>query len=642
MQSKDFLGIDSRMFRSFIFFVSVLYATNVDAQYHVSVKGNDDSKGIASHPFRTISKAASVAQPGETIIVHAGVYREMVQPPRGGSSDKKRIVYTAAPGEKVVIKGSEIVKGWVKMKEDLWKVKLPYSFFGKYNPFTDKVWGDWYGGWLHTGEVYLNEKPLSEDSLQNVFHNIPVMVRHGEPKEMMPARYTWSCRSDSGKTTIYARFGDYDPNKETVEVNVRPACFYPKENNINYITVKGFHMSMAATQWAAPTAEQPGLIGTNWSKGWIIEDNVISNSRCTGITLGKDRGTGDNMWSKDGSIDGSVHYNDLVHRVIVNGWNKATIGSHIVRNNTIFNCGQAGICGSFGGAFSEIYDNNIFNVYTYRPFGGAEMAGIKLHAAIDVQIHDNYIHNANLGLWLDWMAQGTRVSRNLFHDNDNTDLFLEVDHGPFVIDNNIFLSTNAIQDWSEGGAFLHNIIGGTVATFKQRRRTPYFKPHTTEWIGIQNIKGGDDRYYNNVFTGKKETAKPAYAFFQPENVKQHEGLDVYDSVEYNVMADGNLYTNGATPGAFETNSHSMLSPEPQLRFNDDGTVLLNWSSPAQKGTLITSDVLGKVKIPNQRFENPDGSALSIDLDYFGKKRNTTTPNAGPFETFNNLTIWPKK
>ena len=29
---------------------------------------------------------------------------------------------------------------------------------------------------------------------------------------------------------------------------------------VNYITIRGFHMSQAATQWAAPTAEQIGLI----------------------------------------------------------------------------------------------------------------------------------------------------------------------------------------------------------------------------------------------------------------------------------------------------------------------------------------------------------------------------------------------
>ncbi|MFU8768538.1 MAG: hypothetical protein ACNA7H_02285, partial [Desulfotignum sp.] len=46
-------------------------------------------------------------------------------------------------------------------------------------------------------------------------------------------------------------------------------------------------MMHAAPNWAPPTAEQVGLIGTHWSKGWIIEDNHISHSTCTGITLGK-------------------------------------------------------------------------------------------------------------------------------------------------------------------------------------------------------------------------------------------------------------------------------------------------------------------------------------------------------------------
>src|SRR5690349_2165710 len=400
-------------------------------EYHVSVKGNDKNAGTAAKPFRTINKAASLAMPGDVITVHKGVYREMVVPPRGGISDSKRIVYRAAPGEVVEIKGSEVITGWTNVYDDLWKVTLPYAFFGNYNPFTDRVYGDWFGGWIHMGEVYLDGKPLSEvDSLFKIMNGVPSEKRANHPANVWDEQYTWFAKSDSGKTTVYARFGKADPNKSLVEVNARRACFYPSNNFINYITVQGFRMSQAASQWAAPTAEQPGLIGTNWSKGWIIENNIISNAKCSGITLGKDRGTGDNMWMKDRSIDGSAHYNEAVHRVIANGWNKDSIGSHIVRNNIIYNCGQAGICGSFG---------------------GAEMGGIKLHASIDVTIRDNYMHNTNIGLWLDWMAQGTRVCGNLFYDNDNTDLFVEVNHGPYLIDNNIFLSTNAIQDWSEGG-----------------------------------------------------------------------------------------------------------------------------------------------------------------------------------------------
>ena len=72
-----------------------------------------------------------MAQPGDVITIHQGVYRERIAPPRGGRSDRKRIVYQAARGEKVEIKGSEVVKGWVKVQvkaaslnhHDVWSLR---------------------------------------------------------------------------------------------------------------------------------------------------------------------------------------------------------------------------------------------------------------------------------------------------------------------------------------------------------------------------------------------------------------------------------------------------------------------------------------------------------------------------------------
>ena len=61
------------------------------AEYQVSITGLDGNPGTETQPFRTISAAASGAGPGDTITVHAGVYRERVNPPRGGNSDKIRI-----------------------------------------------------------------------------------------------------------------------------------------------------------------------------------------------------------------------------------------------------------------------------------------------------------------------------------------------------------------------------------------------------------------------------------------------------------------------------------------------------------------------------------------------------------------------
>jgi len=70
------------------------------ADLHVTQDGNDTNAGTRAAPLRTIQHAAELAQPGDVITVHAGVYRERVTPPRGGESAGKRIVYQAAEGEK--------------------------------------------------------------------------------------------------------------------------------------------------------------------------------------------------------------------------------------------------------------------------------------------------------------------------------------------------------------------------------------------------------------------------------------------------------------------------------------------------------------------------------------------------------------
>ena len=83
--------------------------------FHVAVTGSDFADGTKEHPFRTISKAAKIAETGDKVIVHEGEYREWVKPEHSGYSNISRITYEAAEGEKVVIKGSERIQGWEKL-----------------------------------------------------------------------------------------------------------------------------------------------------------------------------------------------------------------------------------------------------------------------------------------------------------------------------------------------------------------------------------------------------------------------------------------------------------------------------------------------------------------------------------------------
>jgi hypothetical protein len=592
-------------------------------EYHVSVKGNDAHTGTETAPFRTINKAAQVAYPGDVITVHAGTYREWVNPPRGGDCPDTRIVYRAAPGERVEIKGSEPVATWEKVDGSVWKVTLPNSFFGDYNPYTDLIFGDWFsnhGRDHHTGEVFLNNKSLYEkETLDKVLHP----AADTEQKDAEGAACTWYCESDGQQTTIWANFQKHNPNRELVEISVRKTCFYPEKPGINYLTIRGFHISQAATQWAAPTAEQIGMIATHWNKGWIIEDNVISNSKCSGITLGKERGTGHNVWLNDPSIDGSLHYIEVTFRTLRNGWHKDHIGSHLVRNNEIFACEQTGICGSMGAAFSIVENNHIHHIWTKRQFSGAEIAGIKFHAAIDTQIRENRIHDTGRGIWMDWMAQGTRISRNLLYNNDLEDIFFEVDHGPYLVDNNILGSPLNVWDMSQGGAYVHNLFAGSIRTQKETSRyTPYHLPHQTAVAGLSIILNGDDRFYNNLFAPVAPDGKSSY------------GLAGYNQAGYPVFVAGNVYYNGALPFEKETNPIVLPEFNPAVKIEDGGKEVYVSFTLQGLNSLQTEQVttarLGKAKFPQQPYEQPDGKPIVIATDYHGRSR-ATQPCPGPFE-----------
>lgn len=67
---------------------------HVPCEVHVATTGSDRADGSADSPFRTINRAAELARPGDTVIVHGGEYREWVRPQRGGLSDLRRITYS--------------------------------------------------------------------------------------------------------------------------------------------------------------------------------------------------------------------------------------------------------------------------------------------------------------------------------------------------------------------------------------------------------------------------------------------------------------------------------------------------------------------------------------------------------------------
>ena len=649
---------------------------------YVNCNAKPHGDGSKEKPFSKIQQAAAIALPGDEIIVAPGVYREEVSPVNAGT-EKKPIVYRSEKNREAVITGAEIIKNWEPYEGQVWKVTLPNSFFGSYNPYTTFVWGDWLNANVptHTGEVFLNGKSLYEkETLEKVVN--PEFYNCSWDREF--TKHTWyTCQvEDKEETVIYANFQGKNPNEECVEINARPHCFYPEFEHVDYITLTGFVVTKAATQWAPPTAIQEGMIGPHWSKGWLIENCEVSHAKCSGISLGKYKQQhNDNKWSHIKYKDGSQTQRDCSCIAQIDGWSKETIGSHTVRDCEIHDCGQTGIVGNLGCVFSTIENNHIHHINNKRNLAGAEIGGIKLHAALDVTIKNNHFHDCTRGIWLDWQTQGTRVTGNLFHDNClsrdylltpeckdglgmGEDLWIEVAHGPCLVDNNIMLSERSVRLATQGVAFVHNLFGGAITgvgrgvkngavKFDSTRYTPIHMPHRTEITGFMSILHGDVRFYNNVFVQQKvrqgmiDLCEPERdgewddgnltvgtltfsGYMTQAEWESHfagycgEGsTDTRDKyyMPLPVWTGGNVYFNGAKPCDIEEDFTVDTTHEISLELkNKDGKFVVesNYASLLPKGKMIDSDTLGMAFEPEERFEEPNGDDIIFDTDKWPK------------------------
>lgn len=645
--------------------------------YYVNQAMLHDGDGSLGTPFRRISEAAKIAKPGDEVLVFPGVYREYVNPERGGTEDAP-ILYRSIEPLGAVICGAERIKGWTPYQGTVWTVRVKNSTFGAYNPYTTEVFGDWYFAPTvrHTGAVYLNDQMLYEaESLEECIAG-EIYKPSWDPQG---STFKWFSEQDGDETVLYANFHTQDPNREKVEINVRRRCFFPEKTGCGYITVHGFKIEKAATTWAPPAAFQDGMIGPHWSKGWIIEDCEITNSKCCGISLGKYYDPeNDHYFTKKHLKSPTQMERDAVCRGQYHGWLKENIGSHIIRRCNIHNCEQTGIVGRMGAVYSVIENNHIHHINNMQELGGAEISGIKLHAAIDVVIRRNHIHDCTMGVWCDWEAQGTRITQNLLHHNgrpayctwavggmESQDIFVEVGHGPTLIDNNIMMSKVSLRFATQGVALVHNLMLGTftcVGGGTSWRYTPYHIRHRTEVAGFMTILHGDDRFYNNIFVQAHPVDAPAKQGDPGENERvvgtwcfddyptEQEWLDQFDLdvarpdmgklEKYHfghlpVWADGNAYFAGAKPWKKEKDCcvksekpyFMLVEREGQIFLDTDVAELIG----AFRGGLVDSDTLGRAFEPDQRFEAADGSTIVFDSDFYGNHRGARVL-PGPFAT----------
>lgn len=248
------------------------------------------------------------------------------------------------------------------------------------------------------------------------------------------------------------------------------------------------------------------------------------------------------------------------------------------------------------------------------------------------------------------------------------DIFVEVSHGPTLIDNNILLSDASLRMATEGVAMVHNLICGAftvVGGGTGLRYTPYHIPHRTEVMGFMTVLHGDDRFYNNIFVQKWPAASLLIRHDSDDGIDEENRevgthvMDEYPTYEewikkfdmdtdtpnmkkleeahfqhLPVWVKGNAYFNGAK--AYKHETDHLVDAEHEVKVEvqmQEGKPVLSTNLyeflDGFTAGMVNSDVLGKAFEPEERFENPDGTPIVFDRDYFGNHRGTCIL-PGPF------------
>jgi hypothetical protein len=425
--------------------------------YHVACEhpnASDDGPGIEEQPFATIGRAARELKPGQKVIVHQGVYRECVRPACGGEGPDRMIAYEAAPGEEVIVRGSQLWAPEFKPSEDwsfrrlptgakIWMGGLPADWFMGYNPFMT----------LNFSSEYTTfTRDWSTEEIQCFMLRRGMVFADGRPlKQVFRANELASTDGafwveDPGLRIHLRLWGDADPDESAFEVTTKEQVFAPAQPFLGYIRVSGFHFQHAADGIPIP---QRALVSAGRGHHWIIEDNEIRWANACGIDVG----------------------NETWHRPRREASEDS--GHHIIRRNHVSDCGICGMAAVGNNAHTLVEDNTIERIGDKNIERIWETGGLKFHTCDTVLIRRNvfrHIRHAP-GLWLDYLNKNCRITGNVFADIESIHggVYMEVNHDINAVDHNILWDIRGVGrqragygvdvDTNEECIVAHNLFG---------------------------------------------------------------------------------------------------------------------------------------------------------------------------------------
>ena len=532
----------------------------------------DDNAGSEEAPFLTIQRAAELVEPGGKVLIKSGVYRELVQPRRGGTGPGSMISYEAAPGAEVVVRGSQVIDAaWshtgLARSLSVWTAELPEAFFEGDHPFAVVNTTEADFELMHWAHAERGRAPHTLPRAM-VFQDGRRLTQLGTRDDLPRVPGTFWIDAEN-RTLLLHPFDRRDPNTCEIEATTRQFLFNPRVRGLGYIRIKGLIFEHAGNGFIR---SGNGAVTTWGGHHWIIEENTVRHINSVGIEIG---GFTDETLEDE-------NRNELEKRT----------GGHLVLRNHVHDCGTGGIQGTVVPR-SLVADNHIHDCGWQEVERYWETAGIKILILSDTVVQCNHIHHCHAapGIWIDFANRNSRVTRNLLHDIAATTggIFFEASNVPNTIDHNVIYNVEAgsgvYQQDCDRLLIAHNLVLNCDYAGVHMRKCP-----TRDRVGVCK----DNRVVNNVIVG----CAKGFEYVVMENVS-----------DYNVLAGMGGDFSLADWQAAGLDAHSRMV---ELDMTvDAGQQQLAWSSPGDEVPMVIRDEL-------------------LSLDYFGRPYSEEEVPPGPF------------
>ncbi len=549
---------------------------------------SDDNPGTDAQPFMTIARATALAQAGDTIEIHTGIYRESVLIERSGTQDRP-IHIAAVPGASVVVTGADIMADWRKEDapagENVYSTAWPHRFIG------------WSETGTHPADDYHKLIGRAEQVLINGYPLQQVLLRDHLGRGTFFA--------DLAHKRLYVQASnnaELDENAERVEASVRSTVWDVRGD---YIQTSGIVFRYGATQ------AQQALVRLG-GRGDRVADCTFEGS----------------------NSDGADFRNE----------------DQVAQRCTFQDNGQDGFCG--GGAHSLLVTECITRNNNTKNFDrgwGAGGCKVVLSRGVVIEL-SQFLKNRGHGIWFDIGNEDATIRNCLIADNEDAGIFYEISYGLHAHDN-VILGNGLLSGhraWGANGGIAissspdcvieRNLIVGNkegIQFREQDRTTPRIgQEHGTPEVRIWNH---NEHIRHNVLVHNRDAQ--VWGWFATADERawpadlERPGA-VAENKTVSDVAVGNRVKDPAAGASVDyTLDKLQLSFEDNLYAVHPGQGLFywgcDWSRHKKYATLEevrkdlnldTDGQVGEFRIPNYHARDfrVSASALAVEMECYPK------------------------